>query len=35
MGQESQGMLLAASDTAGHLTIVIPAGEIASGSIVK
>ena len=35
MGQESQGMLLAASDTAGHLMIVTPAGEIASGSIVK
>jgi len=35
MGQESQGMLLAASDAEGHLMIVTPAGEIQSGSIVK
>jgi methionyl-tRNA synthetase len=35
MGQESQGMLLAASDNAGHLLFVTPAGEIQSGSIVK
>jgi methionyl-tRNA synthetase len=35
MGQESQGMLLAASDAAGHLVIVAPAGTIDSGSKVK
>jgi methionyl-tRNA synthetase len=35
MGQESQGMLLAASDTAGHLLLLTPAGDIPSGSIVK
>jgi methionyl-tRNA synthetase len=35
MGQESQGMLLAASDGAGKLVIVTPAGEIGSGSRVK
>lgn len=35
MGLESQGMLLAASDDAGHLVFLTPAGRIASGSIVK
>jgi methionyl-tRNA synthetase len=35
MGQESQGMLLAASDTEGRLVVVSPAGEIGSGSVVK
>jgi methionyl-tRNA synthetase len=35
MGQESQGMLLAASDSDGHLLIVSPTGDIPSGSIVK
>ncbi len=35
MGQESQGMLLAASDAAGRLVILGPAGEIESGSVVK
>jgi methionyl-tRNA synthetase len=35
MGQESQGMLLAASDSEGHLMVVTPAGDIPSGSIVK
>jgi methionyl-tRNA synthetase len=35
MGQESQGMLLAASDENGNLTIVSPSGDIAEGSIVK
>jgi methionyl-tRNA synthetase len=35
MGQESQGMLLAASDSTGHLLVVSPSGEIQSGSIVK
>ena len=35
MGQESQGMLLAASDTEGHLMVVTPGGDIQSGSIVK
>jgi methionyl-tRNA synthetase len=35
MGQESQGMLLAASDTEGHLYVLSPSGEIQSGSIVK
>jgi tRNA-binding EMAP/Myf-like protein len=35
MGQESQGMLLAASDAAGRLVIVQPAGSIDSGSKVK
>jgi methionyl-tRNA synthetase len=35
MGQESQGMLLAASDAAGRLVIVQPAGTIDSGSKVK
>jgi methionyl-tRNA synthetase len=35
MGQESQGMLLAASDGEGKLVIVQPSGEIGSGSVVK
>lgn len=35
MGQESQGMLLAASDSEGHLTIISPSSEIGEGSIVK
>jgi methionyl-tRNA synthetase len=35
MGQESQGMLLAASDEHGNLTIVTPSSDIAEGSIVK
>jgi methionyl-tRNA synthetase len=35
MGQESQGMLLAASDAAGKLVFITPAGEISSGSTVK
>jgi len=35
MGQESQGMLLAASDNDGRLVFVSPAGEISSGSKVK
>lgn len=35
MGQESQGMLLAASDAGGHLVFVTPAGDMQSGSIVK
>lgn len=35
MGQESQGMLLAASDRTGKLVVLGPAGEIASGSTVK
>jgi methionyl-tRNA synthetase len=35
MGQESQGMLLAASDAAGKLVVLTPAGEIGSGSVVK
>jgi methionyl-tRNA synthetase len=35
MGQESQGMVLAASDTTGKLVLVMPDGEIMSGSIVK
>ena len=35
MGQESQGMLLAASDSAGKLVFVTPSGEIESGSSVK
>ncbi len=35
MGQESQGMLLAASDSDGRLVVVSPSAEIASGSIVK
>ena len=35
MGQESQGMLLAASDASGKLAFVTPSGDIASGGIVK
>ena len=35
MGQESQGMLLAASDENGKLIIISPMSEITSGSVVK
>jgi methionyl-tRNA synthetase len=35
MGQESQGMLLAASDAEGKLVLLGPSAEIASGSVVK
>jgi methionyl-tRNA synthetase len=35
MGQESQGMLLAASDENGKLIIISPLSEITSGSVVK
>ena len=35
MGQESQGMVLAASDNDGRLLLVSPSGEIASGSVVR
>ncbi|MBI4536199.1 MAG: methionine--tRNA ligase, partial [Ignavibacteriae bacterium] len=35
MGQESRGMLLAASNENGRLVIVAPSGEIESGSVVK
>ena len=35
MGQESQGMILAASDSSGKLTLLCPMTEISSGSIVK
>ncbi len=35
MGQESQGMLLAANDSNGKLSVVTVLGEIASGSVVK
>ncbi len=35
MGQESQGMLLAASDASGKLAVLSPTAEIASGGIVK
>ncbi len=35
MGQESQGMILAASDDSGKLAILTPAAEIADGSVVK
>jgi methionyl-tRNA synthetase len=35
MGQESQGMLLAASDSQGRLVVITPSGEIGSGSVVK
>jgi methionyl-tRNA synthetase len=35
MGQESKGMVLAASDDEGKLLIVSPAGEIKSGSVVR
>jgi len=35
MGQQSQGMLLAASDASGKLVVLTSSGEIASGSVVK
>ena len=35
MGQESQGMLLAASDSSGKLVFITPSAEIQSGSVVK
>jgi tRNA-binding EMAP/Myf-like protein len=35
MGQESKGMVLAASDDEGKLVMVSPAGEIKSGSVVR
>jgi methionyl-tRNA synthetase len=35
MGQESRGMVLAASDDDGKLLVVSPAGEIASGAVVR
>jgi methionyl-tRNA synthetase len=35
MGQESQGMLLAASDADGKLVVVSPEGQVSSGSSVK
>ncbi len=35
MGQESRGMLLAASDQSGALVLIRPAGEIESGATVK
>ncbi len=35
MGQESKGMVLAASDDDGKLFVVSPSGEIASGSVVR
>ena len=35
MGQESQGMLLAASDGDGRLVYVSPSSEIGSGSVVR
>ena len=35
MGQESQGMILAASDAEGKLTLVSPLSEISSGSVVR
>lgn len=35
MGQESQGMLLAASDSDGKLVFITPSGDIANGSVVK
>jgi len=35
MGQESQGMLLAASDNNGRLTIITVAGDVEEGSIVR
>ena len=35
MGQESQGMLLAASSSDGRLVVVTPSGDIESGSVVK
>lgn len=35
MGEQSQGMILAATDSEGKLTVISPLTEIASGSIVK
>lgn len=35
MGQESKGMLLAASDTGGNLVVITPSAEISPGSVVK
>ncbi|MEW6510268.1 MAG: methionine--tRNA ligase [Bacteroidota bacterium] len=35
MGEESQGMLLAASDGSGKLVLIAPSGEVASGAAVK
>jgi len=35
MGQESKGMVLAASDPSGKLVVITPSAEIASGSLVK
>ena len=35
MGQESQGMILVASDSNDRLIVVTPAGDIASGSVVR
>lgn len=35
LGQESRGMLLAASDDEGHLTIISPNADIHEGSVVK
>ncbi len=35
MGQESRGMLLAGSDDEGHLCVISPGGDLASGSKVK
>ena len=35
MGQESQGMILAATDSEGKLSLLVPLSEVASGSIVK
>lgn len=35
MGQESRGMVLAATDSDGKLLLVAPAGEITSGSVVR
>jgi len=35
MGQESQGMLLAASDESGKLVYITPSGDVANGAVVK
>jgi methionyl-tRNA synthetase len=35
MGQESRGMLLAASDDSGKLVVIAPSADIASGALVK
>jgi tRNA-binding EMAP/Myf-like protein len=35
MGQESQGMILAASDANGDMKLIEPNGEMPAGSIVK